>query len=137
MPLHLHNSKIRSMQCNPRFNASQQHEQAILKPCGPANQIATKAALDYHCCLPVSSTVPHPCTITSPWHVLTHATPACQDPLAYIGILAIFFPFILLLLAIAAGYIDLRCVIRADDALLILLWIVWRAGLWSRGGCLF
>lgn len=30
-----------------------------------------------------------------------------QDPLAVIGILGIFFPFILLAVAIAAGYIDL------------------------------
>jgi len=30
-----------------------------------------------------------------------------KDPLALIGILAIFFPFILLLLAVATGYVDL------------------------------
>ncbi len=33
--------------------------------------------------------------------------PDAQDPLAIIGILGIFFPFILLGIAIATGYVDL------------------------------
>jgi hypothetical protein len=46
-------------------------------------------------------------THTHTQHSNTRVHTPIQDPLAIIGILAIFFPFVLLLLAIATGYIDL------------------------------